>query len=113
MKNFIEFWEFIQPALGDDFYRYTYLKEVVRKTNIGKEGISLPVKYDVINNKAGFWFNMNEEPIENNVGKLEVSAYNDDIKYTLLNNRLVSIEDKYNGQNISYSYDNNNVSIIK
>lgn len=35
--------------------------------------------------------------------------YNDDIKYTLLNNRLVSIEDKYNGQNISYSYDNNNL----
>ena len=65
-----------------DFYRYTYLKEVVKKTNIGKEGINLPVKYDVINNKAGFWFNMHEEPIVNNIGKLEKSAYNDDIKYT-------------------------------
>ena len=34
--------------------------------------------------------------------------YNDDIKYILLNNRLVSIEDKYDGQNVNYTYDDNN-----
>jgi len=27
MKNFIEFWEFIQPTLGDDFYRYTFVNK--------------------------------------------------------------------------------------
>jgi len=27
MKNFIEFWEFIQPALSDDFYRYTFVNK--------------------------------------------------------------------------------------
>lgn len=33
---------------------------------------------------------------------------NDVIKYILMNNRLVSVEDKYNGLTLSYSYDNNN-----
>lgn len=27
MKNFIEFWEFIQPTLGNDFYRYTFVNK--------------------------------------------------------------------------------------
>lgn len=36
--------------------------------------------------------------------------YDDDIKYTLLNNRVVSIEDKYSGIYTSYSYDNDCLS---
>ena len=27
MKNFIEFWEFMQPAFGDDYYRYTFVNK--------------------------------------------------------------------------------------
>ena len=55
-----------------DYFKYTYLKGII-PNNIGKRGILLPVSYNIANNKAGFWFNM---------GETEVSAYNDDIKYT-------------------------------
>ena len=27
MKDYIEFWEFIQPSLGSDFYRYTFVNK--------------------------------------------------------------------------------------
>lgn len=27
MKNYIEFWEFMKPALGSDYYRYTFVNK--------------------------------------------------------------------------------------
>ena len=43
MKNYIEFWEFKEPALGDDFYRYVF---------INKDKIeSIIIRWDTVVNK--------------------------------------------------------------
>lgn len=55
-----------------DYFKYTYTKGELG-INIGKSGISMPVEYNVANDKAGFWFNM---------GETTDSAFNDELHYT-------------------------------
>lgn len=43
MNNYIEFWEFMQPAMGEDHYRYTY----VNKDKIE----SILIKWDIYDKK--------------------------------------------------------------
>lgn len=59
--------------------------------------------------KDGVNINPNTYPYEYLDNMIVMHPYfNDDIKYILLNNRLVSIEDKYDGQDVNFSYDDNN-----
>ena len=74
-----------------DYFKYTYEKTPANAhINICSAGFKLPVIFDYKNNKAGFWFNMNESAAETtrdlkDVGVVPVdtcSAYNDNMYYT-------------------------------
>lgn len=74
-----------------DYFKYTYEKTPANAhINICSAGFKLPVTFDYKNNKAGFWFNMNESTVEKTRELKDLgptpentcSAYNDNIYYT-------------------------------
>ena len=74
-----------------DYFKYTYEKRPANMhDNICSAGFKLPVMFEYKNNKAGFWFNMNESAVEKtrdlkDLGTVEeatCSAYNDNMYYT-------------------------------
>lgn len=74
-----------------DYFKYTYEKRPANMhDDICSAGFKLPVIFEYKNNKAGFWFNMNESAVEKtrdlkDLGTVEeatCSAYNDNMYYT-------------------------------
>lgn len=74
-----------------DYFKYTYEKLPANMhVDICSAGFKLPVTFEYKNNKAGFWFNMNESAVEKTrdlkdlgiVEEATCSAYNDNIYYT-------------------------------